>query len=210
MGRLLLFAQKMFDFGIGFAWFLGFLRELFVALSGRPVGSKFVARARGFTLQTPGVAKQQGERVGFVGGLLEGERGAGGVIDGLAGGYESGGHEVHLIVEEGGLHGAGAVEAPIGNGQFADDDLFGGRGRLMLREEGEVKGEKGFAILIAEDGGERGAFRGGEAVGDAGVGGRSGLAFGRDGASGFQGVRAVGGELAIGRRHLGNEVTTRG
>ncbi len=167
-----------------------------------------MAGAHGLAFQAPAVAKEQRKSVGFTDRLLEGKRGARGVIDGGAGFCEFGGHEVHLIVQESRLHGAGAVEAPIGNGHFANDDVLGGGDRLEFVDQGMVKGEKCFAILVAEDGREGSAFGRGEAVGDAGVGGRAGLAFGRDGPGGLQRIGAVGGELAF-RRHLGNESTTR-
>ena len=157
-----------------------------------------MAGVRSLALEAAGVAEEQGECIGFAGRLLESKHGAGGVIDGLIGVCEFGGHEVHLIVEQGDLHGAGAVEAPIGHGHFADDDVLDSVDRLEFFDQSEVKGEEGLAVLIAEDGGEGGAFRGGEAVGDAGVGGRAGFAFERNRPAGFQGVGAVGGKLAIG------------
>ena len=87
---------------------------------------------------------------------------------------------VHLVVEEGGFHSQGAIEAPTANGHFVDGEVLnGGDGREFgdqcLVEEGELG-----RVFVAEADGMHGAVRRGEAVARGGVGGGASFSFGRN------------------------------
>ena len=156
-----------------------------------------MAREAGF------VALDRGQGRRTFGEAAEGERGSRGLIDGGVGFGEFGGHVVHLIVEEGGLHDPGALESPAGGGHFLDEKVLGGGAGGELGDEGFVEEEESECVFVVDADGVGGLVAGGRAggpiggresvAGGGGVGGGAGFAFGCDGPARFLPVGAGGG-----------------
>jgi hypothetical protein len=125
-------------------------------------GSEHLECAVVGTLEVGLVTIEGGEGPGLVQGA-EGEGGAGILVADFElfvdGGFLAGGFEV----EEGGFDGCGAVQAPIGGDELADEAELGGGLRLKLGEVGVAEGAELVLGLGFEDDGA-----GGEAVGDGG------------------------------------------
>ena len=183
---------RVFVYGIRFARKFGFF--VCGTQGGEGLEAAFkLAREASF------VTEEKSERGRGLGELAEGEGGLGGVVRGFVGRGCVVGRVVHLVVEQGGFHGPGAVETPAGDGHFVDDEVLGDVGRGVPGDEGLVEEVEFGGILVGKADGVRGAFgRHGEAVAGGGVGGGAGFAFGRDGPVGFFPVGTGGGAAAFG------------
>ena len=85
---------------------------------------------------------------------------------------------IHLVIEEGGFHSPGAVEAPAADRHFMNGKILGGGGGCVLLDEGVVEEHELIGVFVAETDGVGGAFARGEAVADGGIGGGASFAFG--------------------------------
>jgi len=91
----------------------------------------------------------------------------------------------HAFPEQAGLGAGEAVQAPLGDGEVADEGLLQVADGLAVFIEGFQHGDEVFVFFVVEDDvlGEQAMFQGIEA--------RTGLAFGCFGAGAFEGVPAV-------------------
>jgi hypothetical protein len=106
---------------------------------------------------------------------------------------------LHGLLEQFGLDGPRAAEAPGGGGEFFDPDVLEGADGGEALEQGVAVGHEVFGTLGAyED------LFGAQAVAD-GVAGTAGLAFGSFGAGGFGGVGSVGTETLVGDMQHGKK-----
>jgi hypothetical protein len=134
-----------------------------------------------------------GEELGELGAVHERLVGDGKAIEfggAAAGVSEGGGLDIDLDVEDAGIGGDDAGEAPLGVGKETNESEFDLIEGLEAADEGVEKGLESFLILAAEDASEYGI-----ATVLDGVEGGAGLAFGSPGAARLGAVTPCGIDL---------------
>jgi hypothetical protein len=132
----------VFIYGIGFEW-----RTYFLAL-GAEVRETGEAPVK-LTGEAGLVAQEDGERGRLFGEFAEGECGTHGFVRRLMGCFELRRHGIHLVVNERGFHGPGALQAPADDGHFMDGEVFGGGDGGVLEGEGFVEQGEFFVAFVA-------------------------------------------------------------
>ncbi len=102
------------------------------------------------------VAVEEGEGARVVGEGTKGEGGAGGFVDGVAVSFQLRVFGVHFIVQQGGLHGAGAALAPLGGCDLLDQVHFAAADGLEQPGVFPQERAEGGGVFIVEDDGAGG------------------------------------------------------
>ena len=172
----------IFGFGFGLGGFAGGL-EFGEGFDGAEVAA----------VKAGLVAGEEAEGVGTVGEGFPGVGCAGGFIDGDVFFFEFGLQAGHLVVEEGGFHGPGAMLSPFARNDLLDEMSFGWANGLVLVHVGvEEELEFGFVFVLEDYGFGEHAVEGGVLRGAL-------FALGGFGTFGLGSVLAGGLDLSFGR-----------